>query len=341
MIMGDSAKQSSDGAQPAVSVIIAVLNCEKFIAESVDSILNQTLQDIELIVVDDGSTDGTSEILNDYAARDSRVRVIRRSEAGGAGSARNAGIKAARADFIAIQDADDVSVPDRLERHLTHLAAHPETGFVASPLIRSDLDNNPIGVKRIPFRGDQLVERMQHYCYLSHCAAMFRTQHLREIGGYRDGLAGAEDYDLLLRLIEKGRVDLLDGPVYYHRQVPSGLTYGSSEVLHRGADIARTFARQRAERGHDDYDEYMRAGRMPKPSSSSASPDPSAYDYRLARAALDCGSYWATLRFVCRGLRTQPSRAPRFALLVVAAAARLLLHLTGTLDWFERTFRGR
>ena len=341
MIVGDSAEQGRDGAQPAVSVVIAVLNCQKFIAESIDSILNQTLQDIELIVVDDGSTDGTSGILTDYAARDPRVSVIRRSEAGGAGSARNAGIEAARADFIAFQDADDVSLPGRLERHHAHLAAHPEIGFVVSPLIRSDLDNNPIGVKRIPYRGDELAERMQHYCYLSHCAAMFRTQHLREIGGYRDGLAGAEDYDLLLRLVEKGRVELLDGPVYYHRQVPSGLTYGSNDVLQRGAELVRTFARQRAEKGHDDYEEHMQADRMPKPSSSPAPIDPSSYDYRLARAALDCGSYRATLRFVCRGLRKKPSRAPKFAKLVVAAAMRLMLQLTGTLDRFERTFRGR
>ncbi len=341
MIVGDSAEQARDGAQPAVSVIIAVLNCEEFIAESVDSILNQTLQDIELIIVDDGSTDGTPGILDGYAARDPCVHVIRRDEAGGAASARNAGVEIARADFIAIQDADDVSLPDRLERHHSHLTAHPEIGFVASPLIRCDLDNNPIGVKRIPYRGGELAERMQHYCYLSHCAAMFRTHHLREIGGYREGLAGAEDYDLLLRLMEKGRLELLDGPVYWHRQVPSGLTYSSNDVLHRGAELARGFARERAETGRDSYEECVQAGRMPSASSSSAPIDPSDYDYRLARAALDCGSYRATLRFVGRGIRTQPSRAPRFAKLLVTAAVRLPLQLTGTLDWFERTFRGR
>jgi len=341
MTMGDPAEQSRAGAPPAVSVVTAVLNCERFIAESVDSILNQTLRDLELIVVDDGSTDGTSEILADYARRDPRVRLIHRERAGGAATARNAGIEIARADLLAFQDADDVSVPDRLERHKAHLGARPDIGFVTSPPLRVDVDDNPIAVKRIPYRGAELIERMQHYCYLSHCSAMYRTRVVREIGGYRAGLAGAEDYDLLLRLIEKTRFDVVDYSVYHHRQVPTGITYSGSDALRKSSELVRRFARQRAETGRDDYEASVRADRMPSLPAAPRPVDFALYYHRLARAALDCGAYRPTLKFVWRGLCARPARAPKFACLTAAAAARFVLQLTGALDWFERTFRGR
>lgn len=333
----------SGHAQPAVAVVTPVHNCERYVAEAIESILNQTLGDFELILVEDGSTDGTAAILDDYAARAPRVRVVHRTGRRGAADARNAGIELARAGLVAFQDADDVSAPDWLASQKAYLDDHPELGFVVSPTIRVDIDNNLIGVKRIPYRGDRLVERMQHYCYICHCGALFHTRLVRETGGYRSGLGGAEDYDLLLRLIERAPFDVLDHPVYRHRQVPSGLTHGANDALRWGTDLVRRLARQRAGHGEDDddYEAAVRAGQPPGTAASSGPAHPAQYQFRLARAALDCGSYRVALRFAWRGVRLRPAWAPGFAGLLVAAAARLALQLTGLLDWFERTFRGR
>ena len=339
--MTDTAKRSEDGRIPAVSVVIPVHNCERFAAEAIESFLGQTLQDFELILVDDGSTDGSAAILDDYAARDPRVRVVRHDEARGPGAARNTGIDIARAALLALSDADDVSVSDRLERQKAYLDAHPEIGFVASPRIATDLDGNDIGVQRIPYEGTELVERLKHYCYIGHAAAMYRTQALRDIGGYRNGFAAAQDYDLLLRLVEKTNVGVLHVPFYRYRQVPTGIKYGAGEVQHRSADIARLFARQRAEKGCDDYDDYMQTGRMPRSSGGAGDVSLPRYYHKLARTALDCGAYLTMLKVARKGVRSGPAWLPKFAALALAGAVRLALQATGTLDWFERTFRGR
>ncbi|MFO7906471.1 MAG: glycosyltransferase family A protein [Pirellulaceae bacterium] len=105
----------SSGHVPAVSVIVPAHNDEPYIGQCIESILGQTFEDFELIVVNDGSTDNTPSIIEEYAAKDPRVRVIHTGQKSGRGAARNTGIEAARAELIAFQDADDLSVPDRLE----------------------------------------------------------------------------------------------------------------------------------------------------------------------------------------------------------------------------------
>jgi len=324
-----------------VSVVIPVHNCERYVAEAIESILGQTLQDIELILVDDGSTDSSSAILDDYAAKDPRIRVVRHDKSRGSGAARNSGIEVARADLLAFNDADDVSIPDRLERQKAYMDAHPDVGLVFSQYIITDVDGNDIGIKQTPFDEAQLLERMRRYCHLSHWAALFRTQVVRDAGGYRNGFAAAEDYDLLLRLLERNRAGMLDVPVVRYRQVPSSMKYTGSEAMHESAAIARMFARQRAERGSDDYDEYVQAGKMPRMPKSAGDLELTIYYQKVALTALDCGAYGAALRFGFKSVSSRPTRLPKLAFLVLACGARLALQLTGTLHWFERTFRGR
>ena len=339
--MTDTAVRSESNGHPAVSVIIPVHNCERFVLEAIESILGQTLQGLELILVDDGSTDRSSAIIDDCAAKDPRVRVIRHEQAQGRGAARNAGIAAARGDLMVFSDADDTSASERLERQKKYLDAHPDVGFVASPRLATDLDGNPIGIMRIPAKASELPERMLSYCHIGHCAAMYRADSLRAIGGYREGFAAAQDYDMLLRLMETAKAGVLNIPVYRYRQVPTGVKYGAGEVQHRSADLARLFARQRAEKGHDDYDEYVQAGKMPHIPKGAGPVDLSLYCDKVARTALDCGSYGVMLKFVWKGVASCPTRLPRFAWLLFAAGARLALQAVGMLDWFERIFRGR
>lgn len=332
---------SRDERAPAVSVVMPVHNTERFVGEAIESILGQTLQDIELILVDDGSTDRSPAILDEYAARDARICVVRHPTAMGRGAARNTGIDVARAELLAFADADDVSLPERLEQQKAYMDAHPDVGLVFSKLVITDVDGNTIGIKRTPFDKAQLLESMRRYCHFNHVAALFRTQVVRDAGGYRNGFAAAQDYDLLLRLIERAKTGVLDVPVYRYRQVPTGVKYGAGDVQRRSAAIAREFARQRAERGDDDYESYMRDGKMPTISKPAGPPDLPSYYCKLARTALDCGAYVPMLKYVWRGLRARPLWLPRFAHIALAGCARLVLQATGTLNWFERTFRGR
>ena len=115
---------------PLVSVIIPVYNTERYLAESIESILAQTFTDFELIIVDDGSSDRSPEIIREFERRDERIRVTRFAQNAGEWKARTAGLAAARGEYIAWQDSDDISLPERLERQARFLQANPEIGAV-------------------------------------------------------------------------------------------------------------------------------------------------------------------------------------------------------------------
>jgi glycosyltransferase involved in cell wall biosynthesis len=326
---------------PAVSVVVPAHNDERYVGECIESILEQTFEDFELILVDDGSTDDTPAILEEYAAKDPRVRVIHAGAKTGRGAARNIGIAAARADLIAFQDADDLSVPERLEIQKRFLDEHPDCGLVACSFMLVDEDGAYVGVKPLRRHAAGLVEHMRRYCVLSHWATLFRTRVVRKAGAYRPGFAVAEDYDMMLRVLERTKLGALDVPVYRYRQAPSGISMARVQASDRSKNIARLFARQRAERGTDDYEEYLAAGRIPQVAGAEAPAGRSRYYYRLARMALDCREYRRMFHYVGRGLCENPLWLPRYAWVVFAAAVHFVLNLIGVLDWFERTFRNR
>ena len=333
---------TADAAKPpAVSVVIPAHNDQRYVGECVESILSQTLSEFQLIIVDDGSTDDTGKIADGYAAGDDRVMVIHKVEKTGRGAARNAGIEAATAELIAFQDADDLSAPDRLERQKAFLDAHPEVGLVASPYMLVDEHGAEVGVKPLRRTGAALAEHMRRYCAISHCAALFRTEVVRAVGGYRNGFAQSQDYDMLLRILERAEVGVLDVPFYKYRQVPCGVSMGRVEAANRSKEIAREFARQRAERGTDEYEVYLAAGKMPRILGAEAPASYADYYYRLSRMALDCREYGAMLRYVRLGLRGRPSWLVKYAFLLAAGAVHFVLRTVGLLDWFERTFRAR
>ncbi|MGM0486368.1 MAG: glycosyltransferase family 2 protein [Planctomycetota bacterium] len=331
----------SSGHVPAVSVIVPAHNDEPYIGQCIESILGQTFEDFELIVVNDGSTDNTPSIIEEYAAKDPRVRVIHTGQKSGRGAARNTGIEAARADLIAFQDADDLSVPDRLEIQKRFLDEHPNCGLVANAHMLVDEDGVYVGVKSLRRDGPALAEHMRRYCAMSHCAAMFRTEIVRRVGGYRTGFAQSQDYDMVLRVLERTTLGVVDVPVYKYRQVPCGVSMSRTSAARASLNIAREFARQRAERGVDDYEEYMATGRIPRIHGPEMPSGRARYYYRLARMALDCREYRIMFRYLGRGLREAPLWAPKYAYVLCAAVVHFGMNVTGVLDWFERTFRHR
>jgi glycosyl transferase family 2 len=207
-------------AAPRISVVLPVRDGAAFLEQALESVLSQTLRELELIVIDDGSTDRTPEILAGAAARDRRVRVLP-CGSGGVVPALNEGCAAASAPFIARLDADDVALPERLEQQVAVLDAHPEVGLVGGAYFAID----PAGVRRATFRPPThdaaLRARLAKYNVFAHPAVAFRRDAFEQAGGYR--LAEAEDYDLWLRISEHWQLAAVPEPVleyrYHHGQV--------------------------------------------------------------------------------------------------------------------------
>ena len=196
---------------PEMSVLMPVYNAERWLAEAVESVLAQTLTDFELIAIDDGSIDGSAAILAGFAARDSRVRVVRQPVNAGLTNALIAGYSRARGDLIARMDADDVCHRDRFRAQRDFLAGSPRHVLVGSLLVCIDECGRPTRSPPLPCaagaidawhmsgRGDAVA----------HPAVVFRRGAYEAAGGYRPEFEPAEDFDLWLRMGEVGEVAVL------------------------------------------------------------------------------------------------------------------------------------
>jgi hypothetical protein len=244
---------------PRVSVLMPVRDGQSVIAKAIESVRSQTYGDLEILVVDDGSTDGTAEILAGLAARDGRIRVERQSPQG-ITSALRRGFELARGEFVARMDADDIALPDRLERQVDFLDEHPEVLAVGGACIVVDEDGSRDGVIRFP-TSPRVVERsLMHLNCLVHPTVTMRREAVVAAGGYR--LDAAEDWDLWLRLSERGPLANLADPVLEYRRHAAQLSVLSAREYARDAAAALAAARER------------RAGRPdPLEGMSSATPE--------------------------------------------------------------------
>ena len=169
----------------------AVYNSEKYVAESIESILGQTCSDIELIIVDDGSQDRSAEVIREYERRDDRVRLLRQDCNMGVATARNRGIEDANGEFLALMDSDDISLPTRLEKQLRFLQENPEIGAVG---VRSKMVNHDLTVQvgtnvGRPLHAPIVLSLFTGVVALITGGLMIRSQPLRAVGGFTDGIA--------------------------------------------------------------------------------------------------------------------------------------------------------
>jgi len=178
-----------------------VRNAGRFLDAAIVSIRAQSLSDLELILLDDGSTDGSDQVLRGHAAADPRLVVISLPH-GGVATALNQGLAAARAQLVARMDADDEAKPERLERQVTALQAQPETAVLGTGIETMDADGHLIG-SAVP-GGDpaEIREGLLHGNCLHHPTVMMRRDVVLAAGGYRPAFTASEDYDLWLRLSE-------------------------------------------------------------------------------------------------------------------------------------------
>lgn len=191
---------------PTISVVMPVYNAELYLATAIESILAQTFDDFELIVVNDGSTDGSLRLLETLAAQDQRIRVISRANTGIVG-ALNDGIALARGEFIARMDADDIAFPERFDRQLSYLTNHPKCVAVGSAMLHIDPDGDPIRINYWAETHDVIdAQLLRGGGGLAHPTAMIRADTLSHVGGYRTRYQWIEDKDLWVRLAEVGQL---------------------------------------------------------------------------------------------------------------------------------------
>ena len=145
---------------PQISVIMPVYNGERFLSEAVESILKQTYQDFEFIIVDDGSTDRSLEIIQYYQALDERIILIENGKNIGVASSLNKGISAAKGEFIARMDADDISLPERLEQQRAFMFTRPDLGVLGCNYYRIHADGELMDLCVLPESHDQLQKRI-------------------------------------------------------------------------------------------------------------------------------------------------------------------------------------
>ena len=199
-----------------VSVVLPVRDGEAFLAEAIESVLGQTLDELELVVVDDGSADSSREIADAFVARDSRVRVVTQPIPAGISRALNLGWRTATGRYVARMDADDVSLPDRLERQITFMTEHPDVGVVGGAVLLIDERGAHVGQIRYPATDAAIRARLVTANPFAHPSVVIRREELGRVGGYR--LDHVEDYDLWLRLAPHTRFANLEEPVLLYRR---------------------------------------------------------------------------------------------------------------------------
>ena len=233
-----------------VSVIIPAFNAAAHVRRTLNSILAQTYQEFEVIVVDDGSSDATSAIVEEFVTRDARFQLVRQSNAG-VGAARNAGILKARGKYVAPLDADDFWVPEKLEKQVARMEQDGnEIGMVYCWSTLIDKDGEPVGLSH-PFT---LEGRMRHALVLKNLIGnasvpLFRAAALEKVGLYptraeQGGAQGCEDWDLALRVAEIFRVRVVPECLVAYRQNGSSMSV-NAESMARSFVFAMGRARQR------------------------------------------------------------------------------------------------
>ena len=203
------------GESPKVSVIMGIYNCEKTLREAVDSICRQTYSNWEMILWDDGSTDGTLAIAQEYAEEyPDRIRTYHDGENRKLSHALNACLHHAEGELIARMDGDDISHPDRLQKQVDYLRDHPETDLVGTQMMCFD-EKGSVGILRAPLQPEP--EMLRGGTPIHHATILTYKTVYEALGGYTESktVEGVEDVDLWFRFFEKGfRAATLDEVLY-------------------------------------------------------------------------------------------------------------------------------
>ncbi len=183
---------------------MSVFNGEQFLEEATESIINQSFSDFEFIIVNDCSTDGTPEILNNLLQKDSRVKILKNPGNAGLAKSLNTAIKEAEGEYIARMDSDDISLADRLEKQVNFMDENPDTVLLGTAYYEIDKDGNKLGQNLFPLTDSDLRKKLIKLNPFCHTSVIMRRTVLLEAGLYNEEISKAQDYDLWFRLANTG-----------------------------------------------------------------------------------------------------------------------------------------
>ena len=216
---------SSMRGSPRLTVLMSCYNATRWLDEAIQSVLTQTLTEYEFIIVDDGSSDDTLEVIQRYAAADPRIIVIEKSNSGLANSL-NVGIQEARGEWIARLDADDICEPTRLQKQMALATTNADLVFIGTGLTIINEEGVKLASHRYPARHAELLQNLKAARkFPPHASALYRTESVRAVGGYRSRIHRAEDWDLWLRLSEVGELACLGDPLVQIRKHPGQISH--------------------------------------------------------------------------------------------------------------------
>jgi len=199
-------------AHPLISVVMPVYNALPFLDESIRSILGQTLDDFEFVILDDASTDKSFEHLTAWAAQDKRIQIHRSKERLGLSGSSNAVVAKARSSIVARMDADDVAYPDRLRRQWKVIQNRPDVAVVGTLCNGIDATG-----REVRPRDRWRLVRRSGYIPFPHGSAMFRREVFDKVGGYGEFADGGEDQQLFSGMAQHGRIVTLPDVLYSYR----------------------------------------------------------------------------------------------------------------------------
>lgn len=233
--------------RPSISVVMPVYNGERYLPAALDSILTQTFTDFEYIIIDDGSSDATWDILTTYADRDPRLRLVRNEQNLGITRSLNKGVQLARGTYVARQDADDISLPQRFARQVAVLQAQPEVVLVSCDFAVIDAHGRQV------FQTQRVASPIVTAWYLlfynrlgGHSQVMFRRDAAIRLNGYTEAFRHNEDYDLWVRLSQIGDIVILPEVLLQWRQ-------HEGSISHRKSTEQRTQTLKLAQAALADY----------------------------------------------------------------------------------------
>ena len=244
--------------QKLISVIMSVYNGEKYLVQAIDSILNQTYQNFEFIIIDDCSTDNSSHILQEYAQKDSRIKIIKKEKNIGIKGFienLNLGISIAKGKYIARMDQDDVSLPERFQKQVDFLENNPEITLVGAQLNLINEQNKITGEAIAALQHRDIVKRITSQIQLFHPVIMFRKDQNIQ---YREKFIYCEDYDLYLNLITQGKkLANINEKLLHYRILESSISRkGDNFVKKLMVEKALYFYKLRKENGQDLYETF-------------------------------------------------------------------------------------
>ncbi|MDH3379434.1 MAG: glycosyltransferase [Gammaproteobacteria bacterium] len=316
---------------PKISVVMSVYNGETFVAESIDSVLAQTFEDYEFIIVDDGSTDKTSNILASFS--DDRIRLISRANTG-LTVALNEALRHCRAPFIARQDADDISYPDRFASQMEYLEQHAEVSAVGSWATVIDAEGDAVGMHCNASDPVDIKRKLWSDNMFVHGSLMLRRHAIESVDAYRSQFRYAQDYDLLLRLSDRYRVANIPRSLYGIRHWRGKISVDKLPEQLAFRQLAQTLAAQRR-RGEQDALQHGES--IDKLLIPVEPPSPQHFENTMLYYCLRSGHLAKARRIIRELMQTNPGSTKPYIQLALTYLGPTLS--TGLLKLWDRTQR--